>query len=124
MARPHTLYLIRHLPTAGNRAKKYIGWTDEPIEPIAEPETFRLSGMQQNIVYGSDLRRARQSANLFLPHAIFHEDRRFRECHFGDFEGKTYAPTLNKIRTTEIGLIIRFNMHQEAERGLRTLESG
>ncbi|MEZ7172540.1 histidine phosphatase family protein [Sporosarcina sp. OR05] len=91
MARPHTLYLMRHLPTAGNRAKKYIGWTDEPIEPITEPETFRLSSMQQNIVYGSDLRRARQSANIFLPHAIFHEDRRFRECHFGDFEGKTYA---------------------------------
>ena len=36
MASNHHLYLIRHLPTAGNREKKYIGWTDEPIGPVED----------------------------------------------------------------------------------------
>ena len=31
MADRFVLHLIRHLPTAGNEQRKYIGWTDEPI---------------------------------------------------------------------------------------------
>ena len=91
MAARHHLYLIRHLPTAGNRQKRYIGWTDEPIEPLSHKEMYRLDGLHQRVVYGSDLLRAKQSADVFLPGAPFRPDARFRECHFGDFEGKTYA---------------------------------
>ncbi|MFC5604920.1 histidine phosphatase family protein [Sporosarcina koreensis] len=88
MAGNHHLYLIRHLPTAGNREKKYIGWTDEPIEPVRNlVRTMPVS----EIVYGSDLRRAKESAELLFPGSDYHADTRLRECHFGDFEGKTYA---------------------------------
>jgi alpha-ribazole phosphatase len=89
MAFGFVLYLIRHLPTAGNRERKYIGWTDEPISKSVEwnwslPETPKH-------VYGSDLRRARQSAALYFPQASFDADAGWRECNFGEFEGKTYA---------------------------------
>jgi alpha-ribazole phosphatase len=90
MASDHHLYLIRHLLTAGNREKKYIGWTDEPIVHVRDVVgTFPMpaSGM----VYGSDLIRARQSASLLMPNANYVADARLRECHFGEFEGKTYA---------------------------------
>lgn len=89
MAGDHHLYLIRHLPTAGNRERKYIGWTDEPIEPVEEFRRFAQS--DSRIVYGSDLQRARQTAALWMPGADYVADAGLRECHFGDFEGKTYA---------------------------------
>ena len=93
MAGSHHLYLIRHLPTAGNRARKYIGWTDEPIETAdLELEAYREVLMPESgIVYGSDLLRAKESAELLFPGAVYRADARFRECNFGDFEGKTYA---------------------------------
>lgn len=91
MANSFVLYLIRHLPTAGNKERKYIGWTDEPIlEPV---EVLELSECLSPIqfVYGSDLLRSRQSAARYFPHATFQADASWRECNFGDFEGKTYA---------------------------------
>lgn len=90
MASDHHLYLIRHLPTAGNRERKYIGWTDEPIEPVSGP-AWTIPMPASGIVYGSDLLRARQSAALLMPDADYSADARLRECHFGDFEGKTYV---------------------------------
>lgn len=91
MAGDHHLYLIRHLATAGNRGKKYIGWTDEPIVPVEDEESYRFAIVDSKIVYGSDLVRARQSTALLMPDADYHADARLRECHFGEFEGKTYA---------------------------------
>src|SRR4051812_46498348 len=91
MASSHHLYLIRHLPTAGNREKKYIGWTDEPIEPVEDKGKYRFLEAQNRIVYGSDLLRAKQTAAILMPGADYLPDARLRECHFGDFEGKTYA---------------------------------
>lgn len=90
MADGFVLYLIRHLPTAGNRERKYIGWTDEPILGLVEWNSYGCLAPAQ-FVYGSDLRRARQSAALYFPQASFQADASWRECNFGDFEGKTYA---------------------------------
>lgn len=89
MAGDHHLYLIRHLPTVGNRERKYIGWTDEQIGPVEE--TRRFKQVDSRIVYGSDLLRARQTAAILMPDADYMADARLRECHFGEFEGKTYA---------------------------------
>lgn len=91
MASDHHLYLIRHLPTEGNHEKKYIGWTDEPIAPVEDAANYRFALADGGIVYGSDLVRAKQSAALLMPEADYMADARLRECHFGDFEGKTYA---------------------------------
>ncbi|MCM3636441.1 histidine phosphatase family protein [Sporosarcina luteola] len=90
MASHHHLYLIRHLPTAGNLERKYIGWTDDPIVPVEEPVRTSIVPAD-GVVYGSDLVRARQTGALLMPDANYVADARLRECHFGEFEGKTYA---------------------------------
>lgn len=80
------LHLIRHAPTAGNTLKQYIGWTDEPVlafEPLVD--------LTLELVWGSDLKRCRQTAAILFPKADYHEDRNWRECHFGGWERKTYA---------------------------------
>ena len=41
MANGFVLYLIRHLPTLGNKERKYIGWTDEPILESANHWNWR-----------------------------------------------------------------------------------
>ncbi|MDS9472311.1 histidine phosphatase family protein [Sporosarcina pasteurii] len=86
MAHRVVLTLIRHLPTAGNIKRQYIGWTDESI---VKSESNELP-WQPSVVYGSDLRRCQESAGLYFPKAIYQSDNRFRESNFGDWEGKTY----------------------------------
>jgi alpha-ribazole phosphatase len=79
------LHLIRHAPTAGNKKKRYIGWTDEPVMP------FKASGFPEiTEVWGSDLQRCRQTADIIFPNAVYHADPNWRECHFGEWEKKTY----------------------------------
>ncbi|MEK4406078.1 histidine phosphatase family protein [Sporosarcina sp. FSL K6-6792] len=89
MANRFVLYLIRHLPTLGNKERKYIGWTDEPILDSANLN-WRLPEAPIH-VYSSDLRRAKQSAARYFPDASIETASSWRECNFGEFEGKTYA---------------------------------
>lgn len=79
------LHLIRHAPTAGNRSRQYIGWTDEPVLP------FKAKANKKNgVVWGSDLLRCRQTASILFPNAEYKADPNFRECNFGQWEMKTY----------------------------------
>lgn len=80
------LHLIRHAPTAGNALKQYIGWTDEPALAF-EP----LAGQPLEHVWGSDLKRCRQTAAILFPNAEYHADSNWRECNFGKWERKTFA---------------------------------
>lgn len=85
MDHPFVLHLIRHAPTAGNREKRYIGWTDEDVLP------FSASGDPSvRDVWGSDLKRCRQTAATLFPAAKYHVSSDFRECNFGKWERKTY----------------------------------
>jgi len=79
---------MRHLPTVGNKRRQYIGWTDEPIV-VVNSVNWELP-WNPKVVYGSDLIRAKQSAALYFPRAAYKSDFRFRESHFGEWEGKTY----------------------------------
>lgn len=79
------LHLIRHAPTLGNQAKRYIGWTDEKIMPFEAAQFPEVMD-----VWGSDLQRCRQTAEILFPNALYHPDANWRECHFGDWEQKTY----------------------------------
>jgi alpha-ribazole phosphatase len=81
------VHLIRHEKTEANVKRKYIGWTDESI--IIDEKSFHMS-IQTKEVYGSDLKRCRETAQLYFPQATFKDYRSFRELNFGDFEMKTY----------------------------------
>lgn len=87
MANPFVITLIRHLPTQGNRDKKYIGWSDEPI--ITGMKTKKIA-YETKTVAGSDLSRCKQTANQLFNGIPYTENANFRECSFGDWEQKTY----------------------------------
>ena len=86
-----SVYLIRHGLTNGNLEGRYIGCRTD--EPLCE-QGIRLLGALHlpNIgsVYVSPMRRCIQSARILFPDAepVIVQD--FRECDFGDFEGKNY----------------------------------
>lgn len=79
--------LMRHAPTKENLEKRYLGWTDAALADIS-----KLSIVDKNVmkVYGSDLRRCRETAAHYFPNATYITDWRLRESNFGEFEGKTY----------------------------------
>lgn len=79
------LRLIRHAPTRGNEQKRYVGWTDEAILPFDA-----VPNLQLGTVMGSDLKRCRQTAAVLFPNAVYRANRELRECHFGQWEMKTY----------------------------------
>ncbi|MFS0575917.1 histidine phosphatase family protein [Sporosarcina sp. 179-K 3D1 HS] len=118
MVRRYRIHLIRHLPTAGNQARQYIGWTDEPVVVnegrITEP-------LNPSVVYGSDLLRAKQTAELYFPEAAYEADARWRECNFGVFEGKTYAE-LEKVQEYRDWIDNPFLMAPEDGESLRDVQ--
>lgn len=88
MAHPYRLYIVRHLKTEANQSRQYCGWTDIDIaDTSAEAVEFPFA---VNKVYGSDLKRTRQTAAMYFPEAAYTGDAGLRECNFGDFEMKTY----------------------------------
>ncbi|HAE53064.1 MAG TPA: histidine phosphatase family protein [Ruminococcus sp.] len=81
---------IRHGMTAGNEMKKYIGTTDEELSEkgISIIKSIQYPDCDTLIV--SPMKRCIQTAEIIYPdkNYIICED--FRECDFGDFEGKNY----------------------------------
>ena len=85
------LYFIRHGKTAGNEQKRYIGRTDEPLSALGRAELAEKDAPFAEIVAVSPLVRCVESAKILYPHAKQFVVNGFRECDFGDFEGKNYA---------------------------------
>ena len=89
------LYIIRHGKTDWNVAKKLQGWTDIPLNDegikMAEDAAKNNSEIHFDICFCSPLKRARQTAKIFLegrntPIVI---DERIKEMGFGEYEGIT-----------------------------------
>lgn len=82
---------IRHGKTEGNKYKRYIGSTDEPLceEGIAELGTVKYP--ECDILVSSPMARCRQTAEIIYPDMDYSVCENFRECDFGMFEGKNYT---------------------------------
>jgi alpha-ribazole phosphatase len=90
MVRHVAITFIRHGMTAENEAKQYISWTDVPL---LEKEIERLKmGVYPPVdfVVTSDLLRCQQTARCLFPHLRVERCEKWRELHFGAFEGRTY----------------------------------
>jgi alpha-ribazole phosphatase len=89
------LTVVRHGSTAWNEAGRYQGWGDPPLSERGRGEAerlrVRLAGERFDRVVASDLRRARETAEIALPGAEVETDARLRELHFGAWEGLTWA---------------------------------
>ncbi len=82
------LLLVRHFPTKGNRLKKYIGRTDEPLDDEAERIVINYPYVEAVVI--TPMLRCRQTAKLLFPENRYLVCDQLRETDFGDFEGKTY----------------------------------
>ena len=84
------VYLIRHAETAGNRLRRYIGTTDEPITEAGAAVLARCRTEGVRRVFVSPMRRCLQTAERLFPDLRPTVVSDLRECDFGDFEGKNY----------------------------------
>lgn len=81
------LILIRHGKTKGNREKRYIGKTDEPLE---KNTVIVKKYPKTDIVISSPMKRCIMTANLIYPDKKIFIIDNLSETDFGEFENKTY----------------------------------
>jgi probable phosphoglycerate mutase len=92
-----TILLARHGETDWNRDLRFQGHADEPLNDTGRAQAERLAVMLQDeqlaAVYSSDLRRARETAEI-VAHALglpLAADPRLREIDVGSWQGRTRA---------------------------------
>ncbi|MDN6196065.1 MAG: histidine phosphatase family protein [Atopostipes suicloacalis] len=100
MVHSFTLTLFRHGLTRENEKRQYLGWTNAPLSRKGKLETKelakKLKGVNPDKIITSDLIRCQQTTNLLFPNRKSLKMSDFREMHFGDFEGKSYAELKKK----------------------------
>ena len=118
------LCIVRHGETAWNAEHRVQGQLDVPLNAIGTAQALAaakvLSREKFDVIYSSDLSRARQTAEPtagFLSSKIIF-DKDLRERHYGIFERLTYAEV--KVRYPED--YARFEAH-DPEYAFRTGES-
>lgn len=87
-----TVCFIRHGMTQGNKEKRYIGKTDEPLceEGRAQAAALEKAGLPVfDRVFASPCLRCVQTASILFPDMELTAIEALRECDFGMFEGKT-----------------------------------
>lgn len=92
------IVLIRHGKTEGNKEKRYIGRTDQPLSEEG------IAGIKENLgrypsvekVYASPMKRTRQTAELIYPGQASELVDGLREMDMGVFEGKNHADLKNR----------------------------
>ena len=97
------IYLIRHAkPDLPHGGKLYYGSTDYPLSEEGVMMAKRLAevlrGVEANMVFSSDLRRARETAEIALAGRTceIRPVRGLREIHLGDWEGRSF----DEVRST------------------------
>ena len=84
------IILIRHGSTVGNREKRYIGRTDEPLCKEGRGEIKSREYPSADTVICSPMKRCIETAEIIYPDKKPLVCGDLRECDFGDFEGKNY----------------------------------
>lgn len=86
------IYLLRHGEVDSDGEKRFIGWTDLPLNAngVRQARAWheRLSGIPFDSIYCSDLARARKTAQIIAGErrSDVREMRAFREIHLGEWE--------------------------------------
>jgi broad specificity phosphatase PhoE len=120
------LYLIRHAEAEGNAAGRIMGWDDLPLtergrrQARALGQWLRARGVAFAAIYTSDLRRARDTAEILAaacgnPPVLVRPE--LREVGRGAVEGKTYAEAA-ALRTLP-GVAETFEPEEEVAARLR-----
>ena len=84
------IYFV-HGTTYDNASKKCSGWKQVELNDLGREPAINLGKINSNIsfdvIFTSDLIRAIDSAELAFPDAKKIQDKRLRECNYGDLDG-------------------------------------
>lgn len=85
------IYFV-HGTTDDNIAGKCSGWKQAELTEIGRERAIKLGETRKDthfdVIFTSDLVRAIDSANLAFPNVKKIQDKRLRECNYGDLDGK------------------------------------
>lgn len=85
------IYFV-HGTTTDNTDGKCSGWKQAELTDIGKERAIKLGEIRKDthfdIIFTSDLFRAIDSANLAFPNVKKVQDKRLRECNYGDLDGK------------------------------------
>lgn len=96
---PRFLSVYRHAPTRLNRAHKYQGMVDEPLDWDGEEVAYSFKPSQAvRFAYVSPLSRSRQTARILFPQAQQIVIGDLAEMDFGDFDGHSYKDLSDDVR--------------------------
>ena len=99
---PRFLSIYRHAPTRMNRAHRYQGMQDEPLDWEGEQVAYAIEPSRTTrVVYVSPLSRSRQTARILFPSAQQVVVDGLAEMDFGDFDGFTYRELSDDPRYQE-----------------------
>ncbi|MDY4987107.1 MAG: bifunctional adenosylcobinamide kinase/adenosylcobinamide-phosphate guanylyltransferase [Eggerthellaceae bacterium] len=99
---PCFLSIYRHAPTRMNRAHRYQGMQDEPLDWEGEQVAYAIEPSRTTrVVYVSPLSRSRQTARILFPSAQQVVVDGLAEMDFGDFDGFTYRELSDDPRYQE-----------------------
>src|SRR5699024_156997 len=111
---------IRHGCTDWNKDRRAQGHTDIPLceEGYVQAEKLanRLAGETWNVIYSSDLKRAKQTAETIakrIKDIDIHLDARLRERHGGQIEGTRVEERVEKWGENWIGLDLGMKTGEE-----------
>ena len=86
------IYFV-HGTTYDNASKKCSGWKQVELNDLGKEQAENLGKVNSNInfdvIFTSDLIRAIDSANIAFPSVLKIQDKRLRECNYGDLDGES-----------------------------------
>lgn len=80
-----------HGTTYDNASKKCSGWKQVKLNDLGKEQAFNLgknTPYKFDVLFSSDLIRAVESASIAFPNVEKHQDKRLRECNYGDLDGE------------------------------------
>ena len=85
------IYFV-HGTTSDNIEGKCSGWNQVKLTNLGRERAIKLGQIHKDthfdVIFTSDLIRAIDSANLAFPNVNHIQDKRLRECNYGDLDGK------------------------------------
>ena len=85
------IYFV-HGTTSDNIEGKCSGWNQVELTDLGKERAIKLGQIRKDthfdVIFTSDLIRAIDSANLAFPNVNHIQDKRLRECNYGDLDGK------------------------------------
>lgn len=85
------IYFV-HGTTYDNSSEKCSGWKQVKLNDLGKTQALNLgkinADVKFDVIFTSDLIRAVESADIAFPNVPKIQDKRLRECNYGDLDGK------------------------------------